>query len=140
MQLCILLFNAATVSYRKIIELHKTLHTTNPQAAALVENSILNKQAWKELESYNSQRKFLYKHPLAANFKTEHYIRSIAQIKPSELLNIHDKRKRSLERYESISKNKKYPIEERKKAVEHILRLRAEMILIENTIDKLRLK
>lgn len=133
-QLCILLFNSATSTYRQLTELSKTLHTDQPEVQQIVELTILNKKAWRELESYNSEQKFIYEHPLISSNKLKHSLNTLIKTDQAEFLSLPYLRQKSIDKYNSIYRNSKKTKEERLNAIEHILRLREELVLIEQIL------
>lgn len=73
----------------------------------LAELMIRNKQAFRELESYNNTGKFLNRHPLVKHFSTRQQLEELLRDNPDKFLVDFSNTRENMKRYKSYLNNKK---------------------------------
>jgi hypothetical protein len=80
--------------------------------AGLINNDIENKQCFEELQSYNDTGKFLHVHSLTKELQSIDRLRTLRKTDPAQFTNELINCDKSITRYKSLIKNKKYKARE----------------------------
>ena len=109
MQRATILYNDRVNTYHEMVKLD-ALIDNKPTAARiekLAELMIRNKQAFRELETYNNTGKFLNRHPLVKHFSTRQQLEQLLKDNPDKFLEDYSNTRENVKRYKSYLNNKK---------------------------------
>lgn len=106
------LYNERVYSYENMQELNASIDTNTDQAGEMVANDLSNHLAFCELDEYNKTGKFLYKHPILAAYRQDKKLEALRKADPERFMNDLINADKSITRYKSQIKNKKYKNQE----------------------------
>jgi|WetSurMetagenome_2_1015567.scaffolds.fasta_scaffold660490_1 hypothetical protein len=87
---------------------------TDKNCEQMVELTIRNKQASKELQHFEKNKTFLFEHPLLTTNKRVNYLFNLKHTNPAEFMARHKSNSNNIKFYKSQLKNKKYKSAEEK--------------------------
>ena len=101
-----ILYNDRIVSFKKLKQLDEQLDTapTVRSVIEMAETRIRNLQAFAELQYYNDEGVFLYKHPLIVHRSEHSKLEKVLKEDPTEFLRLHKCCLDNIKRYESFLK------------------------------------
>jgi hypothetical protein len=88
----------------------------------MISDDIRNRLAFQELEHYQKHGRFLYKHPLLKDQKLIDELDQMRKTDPERFMNELVNADKSISRYQSQLKNKKYKNDEEKLAWQELIR------------------
>lgn len=106
------LYNERVYSYERMKELSTTIDTNTNKAGKMVADDLSNHLAFLELESFNNEGKFIYNHPILAEYRHEKQLEALRKADPERFMNDLINADKNITRYKSQIKNEKYKTKE----------------------------
>ena len=102
----------------------------------LVENDIRNKLGFKELQSFNDNGNFLWKHTILKHHKLRSELSRLKRDNPEKFMNEHANAVQNIRRYQSKINTGKYKGEDEKKNIEsHIEKFKEKRDIITDLLN-----
>mgnify|MGYP001105366304 CR=1 FL=1 len=106
------LYEDRIFAYQAMQQLDKVIDDEPELAGKMVAMDERNRLAFLELESYQSSKKFLYKHPILRSYKIKNKLDALRKSDPERFMKDLINASKAIARYESKINNKKYKSEE----------------------------
>lgn len=106
------LYNERVYAYDRMKALNEVIDEHPEKSGQMVANDNSNHLAFLELSNYEKTGTFLYMHPVLKDYKQENELDALRKADPTRFMQEMVNAEKSITRYNSLIKNKKYKSDE----------------------------